>query len=108
MEFLKRCISYDCLGLIANNKIINLTCSYGVSLLSEIVDINEVKALTKQKGYDNNTCLMKIKKFFNIATNEIEMSMNKKLPKWLHCDVVNEVLIINGIPKIKDQNELIL
>ena len=51
---------------------------------------------------------MKIKSFLKLDFIALSFSVNRKLPKWLEVDIVDDVIYFSGTPKEPDQGRLMI
>ena len=49
-----------------------------------------------------------VRKKLSLDRNEIALIDNKKLPKWLDCNIINDVLVLQGIPSSGSEGEIII
>ena len=51
-----------------------------------------------------NVVLKCVKKFFKRNIKTIEFFNNREIPKWLNCDIVNGILILEGKPTFENHH----
>ena len=47
-----------------------------------------------------------IQKFLKLDYKKIGLTENRRLPKWLNCEIIDSVIYLWGVPKRNDEPEI--
>ncbi|EAS04253.3 MFS transporter (macronuclear) [Tetrahymena thermophila SB210] len=81
----------------------SLNPSKGESLILQSHQISNISAFKKDSG-----CCMGFRRLLKDDYRPIGLSINNPLPKWLNCEIIDGVIHIWGIPKAKDEPEILI
>ncbi|KAL4454313.1 hypothetical protein ABPG74_012270 [Tetrahymena malaccensis] len=86
-----------------DERLLSINPSKGESLKLYSHQISNISAFKKDNG-----CCMGFRRLLKDDYRPIGLSINNPLPKWLNCEIVDGVIHIWGIPKAKDEPEILI
>ncbi|KAL4506673.1 hypothetical protein ABPG72_000244 [Tetrahymena utriculariae] len=77
----------------------------GESIYLSSHQLLRVEAFKKDSEY---TCCYSLAKFFNAHYSPIGLIQNNPLPKWLNCQLIDDVIYLWGTPQDNDEPEILI
>ncbi|KAL4500462.1 hypothetical protein ABPG72_003413 [Tetrahymena utriculariae] len=98
---LKEYIITDASGI--DQRILSFNPSKGESLILQSHQISNISAFKKDDGF-----CMCFRRLIKDDYRPIGLSIHNPLPKWLNCEIIDGVIHIWGVPKAKDEPEILI